>query len=231
MTAKTFTRALVALALPAALAAQAAPRPAPAAAPAAVDSAPSGRRSPVQFLLFGVVHSAQVRTAAATVTDESASLAGLEFLLSPRSGGIAIAGRLLSSGLGLKYTDASVLLGGRIFALDLGYVMRTGHDPVGLEPFDSTYSFARGGFRSRANLGNTGFTVGLKAGYYVGIPSDQDPGPETEGWEGETNLYWSWARFPLTAMMGYRIERFRVWGVEQEVSSLVIGGGVALGRR
>jgi hypothetical protein len=31
--------------------------------------------------------------------------------------------------------------------------------------------------------------------------------------------------------MGYRIERFLVHGVEQEVSALVLGAGIVLGRR
>lgn len=217
--------ALPALA-PAALAAQAAP----------ADTAglpPEPRRSPVHFLLFGYTQSAEVRTTTGVATqDESGSIGGVEFLLTPRNGGIGIHGRMLSTD-GPRIMEGGLLIGSRRFSLDLAYQMRDGYSPAGagITNFDSTYAFARGGFRSRANLGNTGFTVGFRAGYYVAIPSDQDPGPELEGWEGETQLAWSWSRYPLTLLMGYRIERFLVWGIEQEVSAFSIGGGLAFGRR
>ncbi len=194
---------------------------------------PEPRRSPVHFLLFGYTQSAEVRTTNGTATqDASGSIGGVEFLLTPRNGGIGVHGRMLSTD-GPQIMEGGLLIGSRRFSLDLAYQMRNGYSPdgVGITNFDSTYAFARGGFRSRANLGNTGFTVGLRAGYYVAIPSDEDPGPELEGWEGETQLAWSWSRFPLTLLMGYRIERFLVWDIEQEVSAFSIGGGLAFGRR
>lgn len=220
-------RLAAAMLVPVAIAAQAAP-------PARTDSATvpaEPRRSPVHFLLFGYTQSAEVRnTNGVTTSDESGSLSGVEFLLTPRNGGIGLHGRMLTSD-GPAITEGGIVIGSRRFSLDLAYMMRNGFNPVNSLPYDSTYAFARGGFRSRANLGNTGFTLGVRGGYYVGIPSDQDPGPELEGWEGETQLAWSWSRFPLTVLMGYRIERFMVWGREQEVSALSLGGGVAFGRR
>ena len=218
--------------LPAAVAAQANP----ATPPSARDSSgvpAEARRSPVHFLLFGYTQSAEIRTTDGVITaDESMSLSGVEFLLTPRNGGIGLHGRMLSSD-GPALLEGGLLIGSRRFSLDLAYVMRDGFNPDSPIPvnFDSTYAFARGGFRSRANLGNTGFTVGIRGGYYVGIPSDEDPGPELEGWEGESQLAWSWSKFPLTVLMGYRIERFKVWGIEQETSALTFGGGVAFGRR
>lgn len=220
------------LAVPAALAAQQ-PAAAPASAPRdTTGTAVEGRRSPVHFLLFGYTQSANVHTNDGGVTSESSgSLAGVEFLLTPRNGGVGLHGRMLSSDPGPAITEGGLVIGSRRFSIDAAYVMRNGYNPVNSLPYDSTYAFARGGFRSRANLGNTGFTLGLRGGYYVGIPSDQDPGPELEGWEGETQLAWSWSKFPLTLMMAYRIETFTVWGYEEEVSALSIGGGLAFGRR
>lgn len=227
------SRVAALLAVPVALAAQqppATPPAAPASAPA--DSAGEGRRSPVHFLLFGYTQSANVHTNdGGTTSESSGSLAGVEFLLTPRFGGFGLHGRMLSSDPGPAIMEGGLVIGSRRFSIDLAYVMRNGYNPDNSLPFDSTYAFARGGFRSRANLGNTGFTLGLRGGYYVEIPSDQDPGPELKGWEGETQLAWSWSRFPLTVMMAYRIETFDVWGYEQEVSALSIGGGLAFGRR
>jgi hypothetical protein len=195
------------------------------------DTTTATRRSPVQFLLFGYTQSSEIRTTdGVTTSDESGPIAGVEFLLALRSGAFGLHGRLLSTD-GPAVMEGGVVLGSRKFALDLAYMMRDGFNPVNSQPYDSTYAFARAGFRSRANLGNTGFTVGLRGGYYVGIPGSVDPGADLEGWEGESQLAWTWSRFPLTVLMGYRLERFRVWGIEQETSALTFGGGVALGRR
>ncbi len=229
MTMRPFARLALAFLLPTVAAAQAAPAPAPAAT---TDTAFTPKRvSPVQFLLFGLMHSAEVRTSNGGISDSSASLKGFEVLLMPRNGGIGLTGRMIGEADGLTYTEGGILIGSRRFSIDAAYVMRTGYNPVTFLPFDSTYAFARGGFRSRGNLGNTGFTFGFRAGYYVGIPGKPANDPTLEGWDGETNLYWSWSKFPLTAMLGYRIERFNVWGVEQEVSALTMGAGLAFGRR
>jgi hypothetical protein len=38
-------------------------------------------------------------------------------------------------------------------------------------------------------------------------------------------------RFPLGVHVGYRLERFAVAGMEQQVSALILGSGIILGGR
>jgi hypothetical protein len=195
------------------------------------------RRSPVHLVLMGEMHRTQLRTSVGggAPSDESVAMTSLDFQLQPaRSGGLGIAGRLMSGGDDVPtHWEGSLLLGARRFALDLGYAVRSGYDPAGGGLFDTTYAFGKGGFRARANLGNTDFSMKLRGAYYVEIPTADEPATpaELEGWEGETGLAWTWNRFPLTVTLGYRIERFKVFDREQEVSSLVLGGGLLLGRR
>ena len=198
------------------------------------DSVPATPRkpSPVHFLFFGVQQSASVRTAAAgIITESNVGLTGVELLLQPRKGGVGMTARMLGRPDELNYLDGSILLGTRVFSVDLAYVMRAGPDPLVPVNLDSTYSFGRAGVRSRANLGHTGFTLNFRAGYYVPIPEVTAKVAGLEGWEGETGLSWTWSRFPLTAALGYRLERFKIYSVEQEVSALTLGVGVAFGRR
>lgn len=216
---------------PGALVAQApvnAPSTLPEAAVAGLP--PEPRLSPAHLSLTFVSHSALVRTSRGAITESNTGFSGLEFTLQPKNGGIGLTGRMLNSPDGLEYLDGGLLIGSRVFSLDLTYATRTAMSPGG-GGFDSTQSFARGGFRTHVNLGNTGFTARLRANYYVEIVKPEVPARGIEGWEGETGLGWSWDRFPVTAQMGYRIERFLVHGVEQEVSALVLGAGIVLGRR
>ncbi|MEX2181755.1 MAG: hypothetical protein WD771_06910 [Gemmatimonadaceae bacterium] len=198
------------------------------------------RRSPVYLMMMFDLHNASVRTSdGGTLQPENKTgLGSLELALQrARGGGLGLAARRIAGGDDAPtYQEVAFLMGSRRFALDLGAAQRTGFDSLtfgGGGDFDSTYTFARAGFRTRANVGNTDFSVQLRALYYIGIPLGDDalPKDELEGWSGETGLSWTWNRFPLTLNLGYRIERFKVFAVEQEVSAFTIGGGLLLGRR
>ena len=198
------------------------------------------RRSRVYMPLMVDLHSARVRSAEAPIDqgEDEASMMSIDWALQRSTGGgLGLAFRTIGGDdVSPDYMEAAFLMGSRKFALDLGAATRTGFDSLGFNgggPFDSTYIFARGGFRSRANLGNTDFSVQLRALYYVGLPvvSDLLGDPKLKGWSGETGLSYTWKVFPLTVNLGYRIERFKVWKRDQEISSLTFGGGLLLGRR
>jgi hypothetical protein len=198
------------------------------------------RRSRVYLTLMYDMHSTSLRSATGGTLDgaEDVSLGSLDFSMQRSTGGgLGIAVRTIGGGSDAPdHLEAALLMGSRRFALDLGAAQRTGLDGAGVSgggAYDSTYTFVRGGFRSRANLGNTDFSVSLRALYYVDVIPVKDgfPDSELEGWSGETGLSWTWNRFPRTVNLGYRIERFYVFGREQELSSLSIGTGLLLGRR
>ncbi len=185
-------------------------------------------------------HNASIRTAdnGTLAAEEKQTLSSLDLTVQrARGGGLGVAVRSIAGDDNAPtYLDVGLLMGSRRLALDLGAAQRTGFDSLGFGgggAYDSTYTFARAGFRSRANLGNTDFSVQFRALYYIGIPLGDDalPKDNLEGWSGETGLSWTWKRFPLTANLGYRIERFKVFAVEQESSAFTIGGGILLGRR
>ena len=185
------------------------------------------RKSPVHFLLFGYTQSAEIRTTnGVTTSDESGSISGFEFLLSPRNGGFGLHGRMLTSDGGPNVMEGGLLIGSRRFSIDLAYMMRDGFNPDLASPnYDSTYAFARGGFRSRANLGNTGFTVGIRGGYYIGIPSDEDPGTGTRGVGRGESARLELVEVPADRADGLPDRAVQGLGIEQETSALTFGGG------
>lgn len=198
------------------------------------------RHSRVYLTLNYDLHGARLRTATGGVDggEEEIGMGSLEFSMQKSTGrGLGLAFRTIGGGTdGPEYVEAAVLMGSRRLAFDLGAATRTGYDALGLAgggAYDTMYIFPRAGFRSRANLGNTDFSVTLRGLYYIGLPplDDNLPDGKLEGWSGETGLSWTWKRFPLTVNMGYRIERFQVFDREQETSSFVLGGGLLLGRR
>lgn len=214
--------------------------PVPAGAPAgATASAPARppRRSPVFFHVVGTMHATQVRNALRTgpmSEPREVALQGVDVVLQPRAGGVGIAGRLTQSPLGAKdlgNMEAGLLFGSPGFSLEAAYATRNGYSVESGMAHDSVHVYVRGGLRMRAILGNSGFAVGFRAGYF--LPPEQKPldGENLEGWEGETYLTWVAPRFPISALVGYRIERFAVAGHEQESSALVVGGGFTLGGR
>jgi hypothetical protein len=196
-------------------------------------------RSPIHAVLLADVHDARVRSALGAVVapETSSGMVSLDLALQRAEGnGIGFAGRMILGGTAAPSSlDASMLVGSKLFAGELGIGSRGGWEPdddVGT--FDLAYPIARFGIRSRANLGNSPFSAHLRAARYVGLPTEEDEdfgALNLTGWSAESGLSWTWQKFPVTANLGYRIERFRVYTHEQEVSSLYLGAGFLLGRR
>jgi hypothetical protein len=196
-------------------------------------------RSPIHAVLLADVHDARVHSALGGVVAPAttAGMVSLDLAMQRAEGnGIGFAGRMILGGSAAPSSlDASMLVGSKLFAGELGIGTRNGWDPdEAVGTFDIAYPIARFGVRSRANLGNSPFSAHLRAARYVGLPgeTDEDFGPlDLTGWSAESGLSWTWQKFPVTANLGYRIERFRVYTHEQEVSSLYLGAGFLLGRR
>jgi hypothetical protein len=197
------------------------------------------RYSPVYFtlLLDGLGSSMRTAHNGVLAPEEEPGFSSVELALQKANGsGLGIAIRAIKSDEAYEYQELALLMGSRRFALDLGVATRTGFDSLNLGgggAYDSLYIFPRVGFRSRANIGATDFSAQFRALLYVPLPSLDDALPESEfaGWSAETGLSWTWNRFPLTANLGYRIERFRAFGREIETSSMILGAGVVFGRR
>jgi hypothetical protein len=209
--------------------------PVPASSAAAPQTVPA-RRSPVFLHFAGLLHASEVRgslVGGAPVTPRAVALGGADFTLQPRNGGIGLAARVTQSDLGagdLGSIEGGVLLGSPAFAVEGAYVMRNGYSVESGLSHDSVHTFGRGGVRMRGILGNSGAAVHFRAGYFVPIGQSFDA-DALQGWEGESTLSWTLPRFPLTIQAGYRLERFFVSGLEQEVSALVVGGGFTFGAR
>ncbi len=198
-------------------------------------------RSPVHAVFSADIHDARIFTDSTGIVAPARStvLLSLEGSVQPvERSGIGIAGRILGLGEDApSIVEGSVLLGSRRFALDVGLGSRTGVNPQSPDekPFDDSYAFAKIGVRSGLNLGRGPLSVQFRAARHVGIGEynvDTDRGAaNVAGWVGETSLSWTRSGFPLTGTLGYRVDRFEAYGIEQETSALTVGVGLMFGRR
>lgn len=203
--------------------------------PAQAAPADSPRSSPLYLVLMLEGHGSRQITGENDAGDERRKgLGGIDFSIqSTQRAGVGLAMRTLSGPF--DSAELGVLLGTRTLSLDVGAGFRSGWNEATNDFNDTTYTFGRVGFRSRANLGNTDFSVTMRGATYIRIPSagDEVLPSGLKGFSAETGLAWTVAkwRIPWTLQMGYRIERFTVYGLEEETSSLSFGGGVVFGRR
>ena len=197
-------------------------------------------RSPVHASFSAELHDARTFMDSTDVVApaKSGALLSLDLALQPvESNGIGVAGRVIGlSDAGPGFIEGSVLLGSRAFAFDLGIGSRTGPEPdkPDEKPYELAFRFAKIGVRSRLNLGQSPFSVQFRAARHVGLTNEVDSNfgaPDALGWAGETSLSWTRPGSPFTASVGYRIDRFESYRIEQETSALTVGVGVLFGRR
>jgi hypothetical protein len=212
----------------------AAPLTAQTAAPAP-DSAKGPRRSPVYMVLALEMHGTRLITGeAGSAAETEPGMASIDFSIqSSKKAGVGLAFRSIAGEEAFDFAELAVLIGSRAFSFDIGAATRSGYNNFTDDLNDTTYTFARIGARSRVNLGSSDFSMTFRGAGYVKVPTPSEEAlpSDLKGFSLETGLTWTWARYPLAASLGYRIEKFNVFGVEQEASSLVLGGGVLLGRR
>jgi hypothetical protein len=195
-------------------------------------------RAPGHIAAMIDLHMPSIRSAAGQtlLPEQQSSMVSIEGTYLPLSGnGVGVTARIIVGGNNTpQYTELGFLVGSRQIALDLGVATRRGFNTFTTGIYDSTHTTARLGLRSRLNLGESGFSLQSRAGRYIGFPEPRGlPNRAVpQGWNAETGVSWTWpGRIPFTANLGYRIERFRAWNLEQEVSSLTFGTGLLFGRR
>jgi hypothetical protein len=157
----------------------------------------------------------------------SGSIRGLELFVMPKEGLGIYGRRLTGSFVGTSrplLEEVGVLLGDPTFRIEAAYVARP------YVPQDSTLRMVRAGFAGTSRFGTSGVSVRLRGGYFAPIERFKADGEQIEGWEGETSLAYTWDRYPLSAQLGYRIERLRVRDFEEETSALTLGIGIWLQR-
>lgn len=124
-------------------------------------------------------------------------------------------------------TTLTALYGRPTLAAELGISRRTGYSEDTDRDLEATYRFYRIGGRITAPLGTTGFSVGARASIYA--PADGDSRDGATGMDAGTHVRWTSDRFPVTAALEYRNERFTVArGVHQELSVVSLGVGLVL---
>lgn len=160
------------------------------------------------------------------IAGESVGWRGLEgALIGPTSAfglyGRYTAGRVGSNN-GRQMLEARLMMGAPEFRFEFGYAER--HHSV----VDSTFQYYRGGLTTTTTLGTSGITIRFRAIGTVPVKRAGLPFQEHLGWEGETNVSYTWPRFPVFAQLGYRIESMRHPAGAEELSSLVLGVGLWL---
>ncbi|MBX3173021.1 MAG: hypothetical protein KF709_01285 [Gemmatimonadaceae bacterium] len=161
------------------------------------------------------------------------AMVGVEGSIQPLHGrGLGVGGRVISAGQSTPaYSDIELLLGQRELAVGLGLGYRQGLDLTNHRAYDSTFAFFSPSIRSRVNLGDGGFSLASRLVRYFGLPESRTPKPQLWGWHIEESLAWTASRLPITAMVGFRHEQFRVYREKHTLNSLVIGGGIIFGRK
>lgn len=196
-------------------------------------------RSPVHAVLMADVHDARVHTALGSVVEPevSAPLLSLDGSVLRLQGiGPGVAGRVVAGGSGAPaLVQLGALFGSKQIALEAGVGSRTALDPDDARKgYRSTYPMGYLGLRSRVSLGASPFSVHFRGARYLATSSEEDSNlgaAAPEGWNAETGVSWTSRSIPFSLNLGYRIERFRHFTTEQEVSSLAVGAGLILGRR
>lgn len=145
---------------------------------------------------------------------------------------LRIEGRLLRSAQGqadLRSRDLGVTLGGGTLRLAAAYGDRGSYDPVTGLANRREAAFMRVGARLRWRASDSGFLLHLSADHYMAIRPNEQPTAKLRGTEAATALSYRYGLFPVTATFGYRLERFRIFGLEQEVSALTFALGYVVG--
>ncbi len=186
-----------------------------------------------------LAHEAVVHTAAGDqlAAERRVGQVGLELGVPTPLRALRVHGRVLTSTQGqddLRSLDVGLSLGpflSRAIVLEAAFAQRASYSPRSGLAHGRVAEFARAGARVRLPLGTSGFAMHVFGSGYLPTNQADDPDDAVRGWVAESGVSYSVRQFPVTAALGYRIERFRVFAVEQEVSSLTFSLGVnVLGR-
>jgi len=141
---------------------------------------------------------------------------------------LRVEGRVLRSthgGADLRSRDAGLTFGGRVLGIAVAYGDRGSYSPTTGLAHHREAAFARVGARVRWHARDSGLLLHLSADHYMAIRPQEQPTAKLRGAEVSTGLTYRHGLFPVTTTLGYRVERFRVFGVTQEVSALTFALG------
>ena len=160
----------------------------------------------------------------------SASVRGVEMFLAPAVGGVGIGGRLLDGNYaGEKYSlkEGRLFLGESWFRIEVAYGERS------LQGSDSTYLFTKAGAGSVVQIGGVGVTLSIRGSKYLkgNFTKNNSVTPDPDGWEGETDIFYTAPRLPIFVQLGYRSEYFKVGVKAEHMSGVIFGTGLWLGGR
>ena len=158
----------------------------------------------------------------------SATVTGFEATLSGDDGAVGIGGRLLRGSYengDYSLKEVRGFIGGSWFQIQGAYGQRS------LFGTDSMFTFAKPGARLVIPIGGSGVSLTMSGAKY--FPADfggkKTELTKTDGWEGETGLFYLFPVVPLYAQFGYRNEYFRQGTREENLSGLVLGIGLWVG--
>jgi hypothetical protein len=183
-----------------------------------------------------LTHQALVRSALGTLLppERRVSQTGVAISLASPWRPLRAEGRILRSSLGssdLHSMDAGFVVGWRAFAVAAAYGQRASYDPESGLAHARGAEFGRFGVRLSSSAATSLFSIHLRGDTYVPAQAADTAANALRGWDAEGGVTWRARRQPLTASVGYRLERFRIFRVEQEVSALTFSLGVAFGGR
>lgn len=190
------------------------------------------RAQPIEVRLL--THQTLVRSAldALVPPERSVPQYGLELSLPTGWAPLRFEGRLLRSAHGpadLRSRDIGLTLGSGTLRIAAAYGDRGSYAPATGLANRRDAAFMRFGARLRWRAGDTGLLLHLSADRYMAIRPNEQPTAKLRGAEAATALCYRYGLFPVTATFGYRLERFRIFGLEQEVSALTFALGYVVG--
>lgn len=185
---------------------------------------------PRGIAVTALAHQALVRSALDDLLppERSVPQVGLEVSAPTFWQPLRLTGRVLRSTRGgddLNSLDAGLLMGWQYIAVEAAYSQRASYSPETGLAHARNADFARAGVRAQMPVGLTGFSLHLRGHTYIPTSRATVPEDEIEGWEAQSGLTYALATLPVNATLGYRLERFRIFGVEQEVSALTFALG------
>lgn len=181
-------------------------------------------------------HQAFVRSALGDLVppERRVSQLGIELILPTLWRALRVEGRVLRSALGqadLRSLDAGLVFGSRAVGVAAAFGQRGSYDPETGLAHTREAEFGRVGLRLRVGDPDAFFVLHLRGDSYLPLTRVDSPSDSISGWDAEGGVTWRSGQLPFTASLGYRLERFRVFSVEQEVSALTFALGVAFGER
>ena len=183
-----------------------------------------------------ISHQALVRSALGDLIapERRVSQLGMELTLPSPWRALRVEGRLLGAEGGrvdLRSLDAGLVVGWRTLGVAAAFGQRGSYDPASGLAHARDAQFGRAGLRLRLGDPDAPFILHLRGDTYVPLRAVNDAADALDGWDAEGGVTWRAKELPYTVSLGYRLERFRIFRVEQEVSALTVALGAAFGGR